>query len=141
VKKNRLRLKARYASQAPAGFDPGAQGTHLQVRDTNGTFICQLIPFKSDPLWTKMGVFKFRDKTGLMANGLRRAKFKIQKKKSNRVMFRTNGKKMSFREPVGTEVTVTLAVGNQCTQQAANLRTKKGVKSGRALVFKPVKIK
>jgi hypothetical protein len=54
-------------------------------------------------------------------------------------MFSARGKKMDFREPVGTEVTVTLAVGNQCTTQTANLRTKKGVKNGRALVFKAVK--
>jgi hypothetical protein len=111
------------------------------VRDGEGTLLCQEIPFKSDPLWTRMGVFKFKDKTGTMAGGLRKAKFKIQKKKGNRVMFRTNGKKMQFREPVGTEVTVTLAVGNQCTTQTANLRTRKGVKNGRALVFKPVRTK
>jgi hypothetical protein len=61
-----------------------------------------------------------------MASGIRRAKFKIQKKHSNRIMFRTNGKKMSFREPVGSNLTVTIAVGNQCTTQTANLRSKKG---------------
>jgi len=126
LSKNKLRLKARYASQAPAGFDPGLQGTTLQLSDSEGTFLCEQIPFKSDPLWTQKGVFKFRDKTGLMAGGLRRAKFKIQKKKSNRVVFRTNGKKMQFRDPVGTQVTVTVAVGNQCSHQAANLHTRNG---------------
>jgi len=48
---------------------------------------------------------------------------------------------MSFREPVGTDITVTLAVGNQCTTQNASLRSRKGIKNGRALVFKPVKTK
>ena len=75
-----------------------------------------------------------------MASGIRRAKFKIQKK-STRIMFRTKGKKMSFREPVGSDITVTLAVGNQCTTQNASLRSRKGIKNGRALVFKPVKTK
>ena len=139
--KNRLRLKTQYTAQAPAGFDPGLQGTQLQVRDSEGTLLCQKIPFKSDAKWVKKGVFKFTDKTGLMASGIRRAKFKIQKKHSNRVMFRTNGKKMSYREPVGSDLTVTIAVGNQCTTQTASLRSKKGVKNGRALVFKPVKTK
>jgi len=139
--KNRLRLKTQYAPKAPTGFDPGLQGTQLQVRDSEGTLLCQKIPFKSDSASTRKGVFKFKDKTGKMASGIRRAKFKIQKKHSNRIMFRTKGKKMSFREPVGSDITVTLAVGNQCTTQNASLRSRKGIKNGRALVFKPVKTK
>jgi hypothetical protein len=137
VAKNRLRLKTVYAARAPQGFDPGTQGTRLQLRDADGTFFCQDIPIKNDARWVAKGLFKFKDDTGLMANGLRRARFKVQKNKGDRVLFRTRGKKMQFREPVGNELTVTVAVGNQCTQQVANLRTRKGVKNGRALVFKP----
>jgi hypothetical protein len=139
--KNKLRLKARYAARAPEGFDPMTQGTTLEMRDADGNFFCQQIPLKTDARWLKMGVWKLKDRTGLTAGGIRRAKFKMQKKHDNRVMFRTRGKKMSFRDPVGTEVTVTLAVGNQCTTQVANLKTRKGVKNGKALVFKPVKTK
>jgi hypothetical protein len=135
-RKNRLRLSTQYAARAPDGFDPGLQGTSLQLRDADGDFFCQSIPFKSDARSTKKGVFKFRDKTGQMAGGLRKARFKIKKKQNGRVVFRTKGKKMSFRDIVGTDVTVTIAVGNQCTTQTASLRSKKGVKIGAALVFK-----
>jgi hypothetical protein len=132
VGKNKLRIKARYAPQAPEGFDPSLQSTTLEMRDSEGNFFCQHIPFKSA---RKAGKFMFHDKTGLVAGGLRRGVFKIQKK-TGRVLFRTKGKKMSFRDPVGNDVTVTVAVGNQCTQTTASLRTKKGVKNGRALIFK-----
>src|SRR5262249_39853053 len=47
LKKNKLRLNARYASQAPAGFDPGKQGTMLEMRDSEGNFFCQQVPVKS----------------------------------------------------------------------------------------------
>jgi hypothetical protein len=141
LSKNKLNINARFASQAPAGFDPGTQGATLQLRDSEGNFFCEQIPFKANARQIKKGLFKFRDKTGLIAGGLRRGKFKMQKSKQNRVMFRTVGRKMQFREPVGSDVTVTLAVGNQCTQQSASLRTRKGVKTGRALVFKAAKTK
>jgi hypothetical protein len=132
--KNRLRVKARYASQAPQGFDPGLLGTTLQLRDANGMFFCQSIPFKSDPLWTRLGVFRFKDKTGAMAAGLRKARFKIHRKTDGHVSFRTKGKKMQFREPAGTEVQITLRVGDQCTQATAALKTKR-VRKGKRLVF------
>jgi hypothetical protein len=135
IGKNRLRIKARYAAQAPADFDPGLQVTTLELRDGDGNFFCEQIPFKSDRKWRMMGKFMFRDKTGLVAGGLRRALFKIQKKKNNRVIFKTRGRKMPFRDLVGNDVTVTLAVGNLCTQQTVSLKTKK-VKNGRALIFR-----
>ena len=132
--KNRLRVKARYASRAPEGFDPGLLGTTLQLRDDQGLFFCQNIPFKSDAAWTRMGVFKFKDKTGAMAAGLRKARFKIHRKTDGHVSFRTKGKKMQFREPAGTQVEVTLRVGAQCTQATASLKTKR-VRTGKRLVF------
>jgi len=132
--RNRLRIRARYAPQAPPGFDPGLLGTTLLLRDDDGLFFCQEIPFKSDPLWTRKGVFKFIDRTGTMAAGLRRAKFKIHRKTDGRVTFRTKGKKMSFRDLVGTDVLVTLRVGTQCTQATASLKTRRA-KTGQRLVF------
>jgi hypothetical protein len=42
-----------------------------------------------------------------MAGGLRKARFKIQKKKNSRVVFRTKGKKMDYPGAGRTEVTVT----------------------------------
>jgi hypothetical protein len=136
--KNKLRLKATYAARAPEGFDPQSQGTTLQLRDSEGNFFCHEIPLKTDRLWIKKGIWKLKDKSGLMAGGINRARFKVRKKDS-RVIFKARGKKMQFRDIVGSEVTVTLAVGNQCTQQVASLKTKKGVKNGRALVFKASK--
>jgi hypothetical protein len=136
VGKNRLRLRAQYAPRAPEGFDPSVTGATLQLRDAEGDFFCQKIPFKTDPKWARMGIFWFRDKSGQMASGIRRSRFTIKKKQNDRLMFSARGKKMSFRDVVGTDVTVTVAVGNQCTTQTARLRSKKNVKKGAALVFK-----
>jgi hypothetical protein len=136
VAQNKLRIKARYARQAPAGFDPRLQGTTLLLADNEGNFLCQDIPFKSDPAWAAMGVFKFRDKTGLMANGLRNATFRIQRKKNDRLLFGTEGEEMQYRSPSSKVVTVTVRVGTHCTQTTATLKTMKGVKSGSALLFK-----
>lgn len=136
VGKNTLRIKARYASQPPAGFDPGLQGTTLLLADDQGNFLCQAIPFKSDPVWTAKGVFKFRDETGLMSNGLREATFRIQREKSAHPLFTTEGEGMQYRSPSGKVVTVTVRVGTQCSQTTATLKTKRGVKNRSALFFR-----
>jgi hypothetical protein len=133
VGKNRLVFKALYSPRVDPDFNPATAGTTLQLRDADGTFFCQDIPFKSDLRWIKKGVFKFRDKTGLMAAGLRKAKFKVAKK-DRHATFKTRGKKMDFREPVSTDVVVTLRVGSQCTQATAALHTKRA-KTGKKLVY------
>jgi hypothetical protein len=133
VGKNRLVFKALYSPRVDPDFNPATAGTTLQLRDADGNFFCQDIPFKSNPRRIKMGVFKFRDKTGLMAAGLRKAKFKIAKK-DRHATFKTRGRKMAFREPVSNDVLVTLRVGSQCTQATAELHTKRA-KIGKRLVY------
>ena len=132
--KTRLRLKARYAAQAPDAFDPSTLGSTLLLRDDDGLLYCHAIPFKSDPTRARFGIFKFKDKTGELADGLRRARFKIRRKLDGRVSFRAKGKKMSLRDVSGSQVLVTLRVGAQCTQATASLRTKRA-RVGQRLVY------
>ena len=134
IGKNRLRLKARFAERTPDGFEAGVPGTTLQLRDADGQFFCQTIPFVPNAALAKKGLFTFKDKTGSLAAGLRRARFRVNEKKGGRIAFRAKGKKMTFRDPVGPDVQVTIGVGAQCTRATATLKTKK-VKTGQRLVF------
>ncbi len=133
--RNRLSIGALYSPKVSPGFDPGIQGTTLQLRDAQGTFFCQNIPFKSDLKWKMMGIFMFKDRTGLMAAGLRKAHFKVLKHRGERVIFGTQGKQMHFRDPVSSNVLVTLRVGNQCTQATAALKTRHAKGGGKKLVY------
>ena len=49
-------------------------------------------------------------------------------------MFRAKGRKMQFRTPTGTDVAVTLRVGDQCTQATAAPRTRTK-QSGTRILF------
>src|SRR5262249_27123398 len=60
IGKNKLRIKARYSATTPENFNPGTQGTQLQISDANGNFFCQNIPFHNDDKWLKKGVFMFK---------------------------------------------------------------------------------
>jgi hypothetical protein len=128
-----MRMKARFSAQDPDEFDPGTHGATLQLRDGDGMVLCQKIPFTPNPIATRKGVFKFKDKTGQVAAGLRKVKLKLNKKKAGRVSFKARGKKMHFRDP-GSAMQVTLRVGTQCTHATATLRTKRA-KVGKRLVF------
>ena len=124
---NRLKVKARYAASASALFDPTAQDTTLQISDANGELFCQTIAAAH---WKHphRRLYRFKDKTGLFAGGLKRGRFKVNRNGS--VMFRTRGKKVELRATGGDNVLVTVRVGNQCARERMNLRTTK-----KALVF------
>jgi hypothetical protein len=93
-----------------------------------------MIPFVPNDALARKGLYKFKDKTGTLAAGLRRARFRVNEKKGGRIAFRAKGKKMTFRDPVGPDVQVTIGVGTQCTQTTATLKTKRA-KKGQRLVF------
>jgi hypothetical protein len=121
--RNTLRLRGGYAALQTRTFDPASDGVSLQIADHSGQVYCHTIPLASKPGWLKHGVFRFRDKTGSAADGLRRVRFKIRK--DGRVVVRAVGRKMSYRTPTGTDLTVTLRVGNQCLQATPTLRSGK----------------
>src|SRR5262249_59767201 len=110
--RNTLRLRGGYAALQTRTFDPASDGVSLQIADHSGQVYCHTIPLASKPGWLKHGVFRFRDKTGSAADGLRRVRFKIRK--DGRVVVRAVGRKMSYRTPTGTDLTVTLPAANQC---------------------------
>jgi hypothetical protein len=119
----RLRLKSIYFPMVPPIFSPTSINTRIQISDSEGQIFCQTIPAKYWKSKRHGKVFRFRDKKGLYAGGLRGGKFKI--KRNGQVIFRTNGKKLMLRRPVGNSVRVTVAAGDSCSSTTAQLRTKK----------------
>ncbi len=124
---NRLKVKARYAVASPTLFDPITQDTTLQISDAKGQLFCQTVAAAN---WKHphRRLYRFRDKKGLFAGGLKKGRFKV--KRNGAVMFRTRGKKVNLRAIDGNSVLVTVRVGNQCARETMNLRTTK-----KALVF------
>ena len=117
---NRLRLKAIYRQETPAGFDPTAQDTSLQLSDAGGLFVCQTIAgthWKS-PHAKKFG---FSDRDGSFAGGLATGHFTV--KGSGRVLFTTLGRKLTLRSVEGTAVDLTVRVGGQCSHSTNTLRS------------------
>jgi hypothetical protein len=127
LRRNRLRMKTRWASSVPAGFDPMTQDTSVQLSDDQGPLFCAIVAAKH---WKhpRRKLYRFRDKAGAFAGGLRKGRFKM--KRSGGVMFATRGKKMSLRATDGRNVRITVRVGNQCAKEMKNLRLKR-----KALVF------
>jgi hypothetical protein len=121
--RNTLRLRGRYAALQTRTFNPAGDGVTLQISDHSGQVYCHDIPVASKPRWLKHGVFRFSDKTGTVASGLRRVRIKIRK--DGRVVVRAVGRKMSYRTPTGTDLMVTLRVGNQCLQATPTPRSGK----------------
>lgn len=113
VGRNSLRLRGRYLTTT-AGVDP-RDGVTLQIADTDGQIYCHDIPVVAKKRLLKRGVFRFRDRTGTVADGLRNARIKIRK--DGRVVFRAAGRKMSFRTPTGNGLAVTLRVGNRARRR------------------------
>ena len=56
-------------------------------------------------------VYRFNDKAGTFAGGLRKGRFKV--KKSGKVLFLTRGKKMNLRSTDGHDIHVTVRVGKK----------------------------
>src|SRR5262249_37998522 len=70
--RNTLRLRGGYAALQTRTFNPAGDGVTLQIADHSGQVYCHNIPLASKPRWLKHGVFRFSDKTGTAASGLRR---------------------------------------------------------------------
>jgi len=124
--RNRIRLKIR-TKTGLANFDPMTQDTSVQLRDTQGELFCTTI---ASGHWKHphTRLFKFKDKAGTFAGGLRQGRFKMRK--NGKIAFATRGKKMSLRQSDGKNVLVTIRVGDQCLKEMRTLRVKK-----KALVF------
>jgi hypothetical protein len=122
----RLRLKSVYADAMPAGFDPLRNDTSIQISDRRGQLLCKTIAAHH---WMKRRKgFKFWDMNGSFAGGLSDGRFMV--KRSGRILFRSQGKKIQLRSIDGTTLRVTVRHGNRCTQSSMALHERKN-----ALVF------
>ena len=121
AKAKRLRLKVRDSGFDRATLDPKAAGATLQISDPNGTILCQPIAAAA---WVHRNPrsFRFLDKTGTVAGGLKRARFRM--KRNGKVAFVTVGKAMILRKTDGHDVKVTIGVGGQCSHSMTQLRAK-----------------
>jgi uncharacterized repeat protein (TIGR01451 family) len=117
----RFRLKVRNTGFSPESVDPRVAGATLQVSDAEGTILCQPIPASA---WTHRGkrAYRFKDVTGSVAGGLKRARFLM--KRDGKVPFRALGKAMILRKTSGHDVQVTIGIGGQCSQTTTELRAK-----------------
>src|SRR3989442_1409242 len=106
----------------PESFDPGSEDTSIQISDANGQVFCQTVAARN---WThpRRRTFRFKDKKGLFAGGLRNGKFRL--KKTGEIMFRTRGKRVALRATDGRDVNVTVRVGDRCAQSRMTLRLKR----------------
>jgi hypothetical protein len=122
VSGNRLRMKARAGSFSTADFDPMNQDTSIQISDASGQLFCQTVGARN---WKhpRRRLFRFRDKAGSYAGGLKKGNFRM--KRNGKILFRTRGKKVAIHGTNGQNVLVTLRVGNQCAQSQMSLRPKR----------------
>jgi hypothetical protein len=104
----------------PHRFDPALDEVTLQIADRDGQLYCHDVPLTATKRSLKRGVFRFRDRTGQVAAGLRNARLRVRK--DGTVVFRTKGRKMSYRMPKGSDMTVTLRIGGMCTQAQTKMR-------------------
>jgi hypothetical protein len=121
VTAKRLNLKVRNTGFDRADLDPRLAGATLQISDPNGTILCQPIPAAA---WTHKGKrsFRFKDKTGLVAGGIKKARFNM--KNNGKVPFRALGKSVLLGHTDGHDVKVTIGVGARCSQSMTQLRSK-----------------
>jgi len=120
--RNRMRVKAIYSQFTPAGFDPTRDDTSVQIADGTGQVVCATVPAGH---WMRPTPrrFSFCDKDGAFAGGLRDGRF--VKRRNGRVVFRAISRKLPDRAVEGTNVRITVRVGNQCSQSTMELRAKK----------------
>ena len=118
----RLNLKVRNTGFDRADLDPRLAGATLQISDPSGTILCQPIPAAA---WTHRNKrsFRFKDKTGSVAAGLKRARFAM--KRSGAIRFKTKGKAVVMGTTQGHDVKVTIGVGGQCSEAMTQLRAKR----------------
>ena len=113
-------------------LNPAREGVTLQLSDSSGQLYCHDIALATTKGALKHGLFRFRDKTGTLADGLQRVRFKIRK--DGRIVFRATGGKMSLRPATDGALRVTLRVGNRCMQTTATLRSR-SLKTGTRSVY------
>src|SRR5439155_1417383 len=106
----------------PGGFDPTRDDTSVQIADGTGQVVCATVPAGH---WMRPTPrrFSFCDKDGAFAGGLRDGRF--VKRRNGRVVFRAISRKLPDRAVEGTNVRITVRVGNQCSQSTMELRAKK----------------
>ena len=124
---SRLDLNARYAASAPALFEPTAQDTSLQISDPAGETFCATVAAAH---WVHpvRRLYRFEDATGAFAGGLDQGQFKV--KRDGGVVFRTRGRAIGLGATGGTNLVVTVRVGEDCARDTMSLRTRRN-----ALVF------
>ncbi len=125
-----MKIRTRVGIDKRVKLDPSADGATLQISDPNGQMYCHELPMPTYNQLKEKGRFRFNDKTGKLAGGLRRASFKI--KKNGWVLFRARGKAMTMRTPEARDLRVTLRIGDQCMHTVAPLRSKSG---GHTMLF------
>jgi hypothetical protein len=129
VRKKRLKVRAVWADSLPVGLDPLETGMKLQLNDNSGTVFCS--DFAADG-WQRRGrrrlKFRSRDGTTVPTNGMRLARFKVNRK--GRVIFTARGPRADLRFPIAGDMKVMVKVGEQCSTSTAALREK-----GTRLVF------
>jgi hypothetical protein len=129
VRKKRLKVRGVWDEALSVGLDPRETGLTLQLSDDSGTLFCS--HFAADG-WSRKGKrrtkFRNRDKTTVPSNGMRLARFKVNKK--GRVIFTARGPRPDLRMPSEGEVKVSVQVGELCRVSTAEMRTKR-----RKLVF------
>jgi hypothetical protein len=127
-----LRLRSRAVAGSTSSLNPASDGVTLQLSDANGQLYCHDIALATTKGALKHGVFRFRDRTGTLAAGLQRVRFKIRK--DGRIVFRAAGGKMNLRPATDNGLRVTLRVGDLCLQTSATLRSR-SMKVGSRSVF------
>lgn len=121
---NRLSIITRLAAHERATYDPGIDGAGLQISDGMGQVFCHEIPMQQITRRRNVSTFNFKDATGQLAGGLRKARFRVRSNGS--VRFRARGKSMSMKVPEQRDLMVTLRIGSQCMRTMAPLKSKKG---------------
>ena len=127
-----LRLRSRGIAASTTSLDPAHPELTLQLSDRDGQLYCHDLALATTKGALKRGVFRFRDGTGTLADGLQRARVKIRK--DGRIVFRAAGGKMHLRSAADSGLTVTLRVGGMCMQTTAALRAR-AAKVGTRNVF------
>jgi uncharacterized repeat protein (TIGR01451 family) len=117
-----LRLQSRGVAAGFTPVDLANSGITLQLSDNEGQLYCHDLGLVATKGAAKRGVFRFRDKSGSVADGLQRARLKFRK--DGQVVFRAAGGKMQLRSAGDGGVTVTLRVGGMCMQTTAALRAR-----------------
>jgi len=120
--RNRMRVRAIYSQFTPAGFDPTRHDTSLQISDGTGQIVCATV---AGGHWMHPTPrrYSFCDKDGTFAGGVRDGRFVT--KRNGRVIFRAVSRKLPDQIVEGTNVRITVRVGNQCSQSTMELRPKK----------------